>query len=40
VGVGAANAAYLEAKRDRMGHRLPGELLAGAITLPEKGITS
>ena len=40
VGVGAANAAYLEAKRDRMGHRLPGELLAGATKLPEEGITS
>jgi 3,4-dihydroxy 2-butanone 4-phosphate synthase/GTP cyclohydrolase II len=37
VGVGKVNAAYLEAKRDRMGHHLPGELHAGAITLPVKG---
>jgi len=40
VGVGAANAAYLEAKRDRMGHRLPGELSAGASTLSEEETTS
>ena len=37
VGVGAVNTAYLEAKRDRMGHYLPGELATGAITLPENG---
>lgn len=37
VGVGAVNTAYLEAKRDRMGHHLPGELSTGAITLPEEG---
>jgi 3,4-dihydroxy 2-butanone 4-phosphate synthase/GTP cyclohydrolase II len=37
VGVGAVNTAYLEAKRDRMGHHLPGELATGAITLPENG---
>ena len=39
VGVGAVNTAYLEAKRDRMGHHLPGELSTGAITLPEEGKT-
>lgn len=39
VGVGAVNTAYLEAKRDRMGHHLPGELTTGAITLPEEGKT-
>lgn len=37
VGVGEVNAAYLEAKRDRMGHHLPGELATGAITLPKEG---
>jgi 3,4-dihydroxy 2-butanone 4-phosphate synthase/GTP cyclohydrolase II len=37
VGVGAVNTAYLEAKRDRMGHHLPGELATGAITLPQEG---
>lgn len=37
VGVGEVNTAYLEAKRDRMGHHLPGELATGAITLPEEG---
>jgi 3,4-dihydroxy 2-butanone 4-phosphate synthase/GTP cyclohydrolase II len=40
VGVGAVNTAYLEAKRDRMGHHLPGELATGAITLPQEGQTS
>ena len=39
VGVGAVNTAYLEAKRDRMGHHLPGELQTGAITLPQEGST-
>ena len=39
VGVGAVNTAYLEAKRDRMGHHLPGELQTGAITLPQEGLT-
>lgn len=39
VGVGAVNTAYLEAKRDRMGHHLPGELQTGAITLPQEGQT-
>ena len=39
VGVGEVNAAYLEAKRDRMGHHLPGELATGAITLPKEGQT-
>ena len=39
VGVGEVNTAYLEAKRDRMGHHLPGELATGAITLPQEGIT-
>ena len=37
VGVGEDNAGYLEAKRDRMGHRLPGELDTGIITLPQEG---
>jgi 3,4-dihydroxy 2-butanone 4-phosphate synthase/GTP cyclohydrolase II len=37
VGVGEDNAGYLEAKRDRMGHRLPGELDTGVITLPQEG---
>jgi len=40
VGVGKVNTAYLEAKRDRTGHHLPGELLTGAITLPVQGETS
>ena len=39
VGVGAVNTAYLEAKRDRMGHYLPGELNTGVITLPTEGET-
>lgn len=39
VGVGEENFGYLEAKRDRMGHRLPGELDTGAITLPQEGRT-
>jgi 3,4-dihydroxy 2-butanone 4-phosphate synthase/GTP cyclohydrolase II len=39
VGVGEVNTAYLEAKRDRMGHYLPGELATGAITLPQNGDT-
>ncbi len=39
VGVGEVNTAYLEAKRDRMGHYLPGELSTGAITLPQEGTT-
>lgn len=34
VGVGEVNTAYLAAKRDRMGHHLPGELATGAITIP------
>jgi 3,4-dihydroxy 2-butanone 4-phosphate synthase / GTP cyclohydrolase II len=37
VGVGEVNTAYLEAKRDRMGHHLPGELATGAITIPKEG---
>jgi 3,4-dihydroxy 2-butanone 4-phosphate synthase/GTP cyclohydrolase II len=37
VGVGEVNTAYLEAKRDRMGHHLPGELETGAIVLPQEG---
>ena len=40
VGVGEVNTAYLEAKRDRMGHHLPGELATGAITLPQEGTLS
>lgn len=40
VGIGADNAGYLEAKRDRMGHRLPGQLNTGAITLPREGTLS
>jgi 3,4-dihydroxy 2-butanone 4-phosphate synthase/GTP cyclohydrolase II len=39
VGVGEVNTAYLEAKRDRMGHHLPGELTTGAIVLPQEGNT-
>ncbi|MBT4909468.1 MAG: GTP cyclohydrolase II, partial [Microbacteriaceae bacterium] len=39
VGVGEVNTAYLEAKRDRMGHHLPGELTTGAIVLPQEGKT-
>ena len=39
VGVSEENFGYLEAKRDRMGHRLPGELDTGAITLPQEGRT-
>lgn len=39
VGVGEVNTAYLEAKRDRMGHHLPGELNTGVITLPTEGET-
>ncbi len=34
VGIGEVNTAYLAAKRDRMGHHLPGELATGAITIP------
>jgi 3,4-dihydroxy 2-butanone 4-phosphate synthase / GTP cyclohydrolase II len=37
VGIGADNAGYLEVKRDRMGHRLPGQLNTGVITLPQEG---
>jgi 3,4-dihydroxy 2-butanone 4-phosphate synthase/GTP cyclohydrolase II len=37
VGVGEDNAGYLEVKRDRMGHRLPGTLDTGVITLPQEG---
>ncbi|MCU1526458.1 MAG: cyclohydrolase [Frondihabitans sp.] len=33
VGVGAFNESYLDTKRDRMGHRLPGELDTGFDTL-------
>jgi len=40
VGIGADNAGYLEAKRDRMGHRLPGALDTGVITLPQEGSAS
>jgi len=40
VGVGSVNTAYLEAKRDRMGHYLPGELQTGAIVLPQEGKNS
>jgi 3,4-dihydroxy 2-butanone 4-phosphate synthase/GTP cyclohydrolase II len=39
VGIGEDNTGYLEAKRDRMGHRLPGELDTGVITLPQEGQT-
>lgn len=35
VGIGADNFGYLEAKRDRMGHTLPGQLKTGAIMLPQ-----
>jgi 3,4-dihydroxy 2-butanone 4-phosphate synthase/GTP cyclohydrolase II len=37
VGIGEDNAGYLEVKRDRMGHRLPGTLDTGVITLPQEG---
>ena len=38
VGVAAENFGYLEAKRDRMGHALPGQLSAlGTMTLPTEG---
>jgi 3,4-dihydroxy 2-butanone 4-phosphate synthase/GTP cyclohydrolase II len=37
VGIGADNYGYLEAKRDRMGHYLPGQLPTGVITLPKEG---
>jgi 3,4-dihydroxy 2-butanone 4-phosphate synthase/GTP cyclohydrolase II len=37
VGLAAENTGYLEAKRDRMGHTLPGALDTGIITLPEEG---
>ena len=40
VGVGADNFEYLEAKRDRMGHYLPGGLSTGVITLPQEGKNS
>ena len=40
VGIGEDNAGYLEAKRDRMGHRLPGALDTGIITLPQEGSAS
>jgi 3,4-dihydroxy 2-butanone 4-phosphate synthase / GTP cyclohydrolase II len=40
VGVGEDNAGYLEAKRDRMGHQLPGQLDTGVITLPQEGQTA
>jgi hypothetical protein len=40
VGVGEVNTAYLEAKRDRMGHHQPVELATGAITLPQEGTLS
>lgn len=40
VGIGEDNAGYLEAKRDRMGHRLPGALDTGVITLPQEGFES
>jgi 3,4-dihydroxy 2-butanone 4-phosphate synthase/GTP cyclohydrolase II len=36
VGIGADNFDYLEAKRDRMGHTLPGQLKTGAIPLPQE----
>jgi 3,4-dihydroxy 2-butanone 4-phosphate synthase/GTP cyclohydrolase II len=39
VGIGEDNTGYLEAKRDRMGHSLPGELDTGVITLPQEGQT-
>lgn len=38
VGIAAENYGYLEAKRDRMGHYLPGHLPTGAITLPKEGL--
>lgn len=38
VGVAAENFGYLEAKRDRMGHALPGQLSAlGTMTRPAEG---
>jgi 3,4-dihydroxy 2-butanone 4-phosphate synthase/GTP cyclohydrolase II len=37
VGIGEDNYGYLEAKRDRMGHYLPGQLPTGVITLPKEG---
>ncbi len=37
VGVSEDNFGYLEAKRDRMGHYLPGQLPTGVITLPQEG---
>ena len=37
VGIGEDNYGYLEAKRDRMGHYLPGHLPTGVITLPKEG---
>jgi 3,4-dihydroxy 2-butanone 4-phosphate synthase/GTP cyclohydrolase II len=37
VGIGADNYGYLEAKRDRMGHYLPGQLPTGVISLPQEG---
>jgi len=37
VGVGADNFDYLQVKRDRMGHTLPGQLETGAIPLPQEG---
>jgi len=36
VGIGADNFGYLEAKRDRMGHTLPGQLETGAIPIPQE----
>lgn len=39
VGIGEDNYGYLEAKRDRMGHYLPGQLPTGVITLPKEGKT-
>ena len=40
VGVSEDNFGYLEAKRDRMGHYLPGQLPTGVITLPQEGQSS
>lgn len=37
VGVGEDNAGYLQVKRDRMGHALPGQFDTGIITLPREG---
>ncbi len=40
VGVGEENFDYLQVKRDRMGHTLPGALETGSIPLPQEGQSS